>query len=224
MASLSEKIKKHHEVWKIDLLIIFVFIAIVVIFSLWAPKLSSREVLDQLILKYGAVGPLVIIVLVILEVVIAPAPGNIIPFIAGAIYGIFLGALYTWIGNVIGSSLAFWIARKLGRPIVRKIISEQRIRHFDNFLHRNKFLVWIVYILPVFPVDLISYAVGFSTMKFRRFLLIITICFIPYLLILNYFGHQILFSSGAIRLVYAGIIMLIVLIGVSVERIISKKE
>ena len=224
MASLSEKIKKHQEVWKIDLLIIFVFIVIVIIFSLWLPQLPSRLELNRLIEKYGVFGPMAIIVAVIIEVIIAPLPGNLISIATGAVYGVFLGALYTWIGNVIGSSLAFWIARKLGRPIVRKIISEQRIRHFDNFLHRNKFLVWIVYILPVFPVDLISYAVGFSTMKFRRFLLIITICFIPYLLILNYFGHQILFSSGAIRLVYAGIIMLIVLIGVSVERIISKKE
>lgn len=224
MYNVREQIKKHSDILKIDLLIIFVFVVLVVILSWWSPKLPSREVFDQLILKYGTIGPLVIIVLVILEVVIAPAPGNIIPLVAGAIYGIFFGTIFTWIGNVIGSSMAFWIARKLGRPIVKKIISEQRIRHFDNFLHRNKFLVWIVYILPIFPVDLISYAIGFSTMKFRRFLLIIAIGFIPYLLILNFFGRQLLFSSGASRLVYASIIMLIVLVGVSVERIISKKE
>lgn len=223
MASLKEEIRKNQDIWKIDLLIIFVFIVIVAVFSLWSPQWPSRLELNQLVEKYRVFGPLAIIVAVIVEVIIAPLPGNLVSITAGAIYGVFRGALYTWIGNVIGSSLAFWIARKLGRPIVKKIISEEKIRRFDHFLHRNKFLIWIVYILPIFPVDIISYMIGFSVMKFRRFLMIIAISFIPYLLILNFFGQQLFFSTGASRLIYASIIMLIVLIGVSVERIIARK-
>ncbi len=52
MASLSEKIKKHQAVWKIDLLIIFVFIVIVMVFALWSPQWPSRLELNQLMEKF----------------------------------------------------------------------------------------------------------------------------------------------------------------------------
>lgn len=224
MNNIREKIKSNKDIWKIDLIIIFVFIILVIAFSLWSPELPSREVLDELIQKYGSLGPLAIIGIIILEVIIAPIPGSIIPIAVGAIYGVFLGTLYTWIGNVIGSCIAFWIARKLGRPIVKKIISEEKIKRYDNFLHRNKFLMWIVYIVPIFPIDIISFVIGLSAVKFKRFLLVITIGFIPYLLILNFFGQQLFLSSGWVRLIYGSIILLIVLVGFSVERIISKEK
>lgn len=224
MYNLKERIKKNKDVWKIDLLIVFIFLILVMVFSLWSPKFPSKEALNNLIERYGTLGPLAIIGLIILEVVIAPIPGAVIPIVTGAIYGVFLGTLYTWIGNVIGSCLAFLIAHKLGRPMVKKIISEEKINHYDNFLKRHKFLIWIVYIVPIFPVDIISFVIGLSAMKFRRFLMIVTIGFILYLLILNFFGRQILFSSGIVRLIYGILIMLLVLVGVSVEKIISRKE
>ena len=51
--------------------------------------------------------------------------------------------------------------------------------------------MWLLYLIPLIPHDIISYAAGLSKMKFKRFFLIISVAFIPNLLFLSYFGKKI---------------------------------
>lgn len=214
--------RKNKNIWKIDLLIIIAFLIIILIIAVWQPNVPSREEIDQALEKYGSFGPLAIIGVIILEVIIAPIPGGLIPIAAGALYGVWLGTLYTWIGNVIGSVIAFWLARKLGRPIIKRIISEKKIIYFDYFLQRNRFLVWLVYIIPSFPIDVISFVLGFSDMKFKRFLKIITIGFAAHVFLLAFLGEKILLATGMERIWYLLGVMVIVVVGFTAERIIFK--
>lgn len=224
MRTLRENFEKYRDVWKVDLLIILLFLATIIGLALWQPELPNRLVLDELVERYGGYGPLVIIGIIVIEVIIAPIPGYIVPFVVGALYGVWEGLLYTWIGNVAGSMIAFWIARRLGRPIVRKIISENKIKNFDSFLHRNKLLMWIVYIFPIFPVDIISFTIGFSAVTFRRFVLIVSLGFIPNLLLMNFFGDEFIFATGSLKTVYILVVMVITVVAFSIERIVSKKD
>lgn len=215
--------RKNKNIWKIDLLIIVVFLVFILIVTVWQPNVPGREEIDQTLEKYGSLGPLAIIGVIILEVIIAPIPGGFIPIVAGALYGVWLGSLYTWTGNVVGSTIAFWLARKLGRPIIKKIVAEKKIIYFDYFLQRNRFLVWLVYIIPAFPIDIISFALGFSDMKFKRFFKIITIGFAAHVLLLTFLGERILLATGMERIWYLLGVMVIVVVGFTAERIIYKE-
>ena len=156
-------------VWKQDLLVVGFFLVIILIFFLWQPDLPTQAEVDEWVVRFGSLGPLSIIFVIIAETVIAPIPGTIVPIVVGVLYGVWPGMLYAFIGNVVGSTIAFWISRKFGRPLVQKMIKEKNIIKYDKFLHRNKLLIWIVYAVPIFPIDIISFIIDLSNLKFKRF-------------------------------------------------------
>src|SRR5688500_14054075 len=80
--------------------------------SLFSDPEKARELISQA----GPWAPLAFIALQILQVFIAPIPGQVTGFVGGYLFGTFLGTFYTIIGALIGFTLIFYLARKLGRP------------------------------------------------------------------------------------------------------------
>jgi uncharacterized membrane protein YdjX (TVP38/TMEM64 family) len=114
--------------------------------------------------------PLFILV-VVLEVVIAPIPGGAIGYLGAARFG-FLGAWpLLYVGNVIGTTLAFFLARKIGTPIFEENVSERTRARYDYILTHHPLLLWLAYSVPLIPVDVLSVLAGLSRMSARRFLL-----------------------------------------------------
>jgi len=224
MADYLDKIKKYRKIWGTDLLIIFFFLLLALVFVLWQPSLPSQVDISNWSDRLGVTGPLALILTIILETVLAPIPGPLISIATGVVYGVWPGILYLWIGNMIGSTLSFWIARKLGRPLVRRLIKDRTIDSFDIFLRRNKFLIWLVYIVPIFPVDVIGYILGLSNFLYKRYVVVIGLGFAVNLLILTSFGQHLLTASGGVKFVYALIIMIVLLAAVTVEKLIARKD
>jgi uncharacterized membrane protein YdjX (TVP38/TMEM64 family) len=114
--------------------------------------------------------PLFVLV-VVLEVVIAPIPGGAIGYLGAARFG-FLGAWpLLYIGNVIGTTLAFFLARKLGTPIFEENVSARTRARYDYILTHHPLVLWLAYSVPLIPVDVLSVLAGLSRMSARRFLL-----------------------------------------------------
>jgi uncharacterized membrane protein YdjX (TVP38/TMEM64 family) len=114
--------------------------------------------------------PLFVLVVVI-EVVVAPIPGGAIGYLGAARYG-FLGAWpLLYIGNVVGTALAFFLARKVGTPIFEENVSERTRARYDYILTHHPLLLWLAYSVPLIPVDVLSVLAGLSKMSAKRFLL-----------------------------------------------------
>lgn len=150
--------------------------------------LSDRENFEELVKSFGVWAPLVIILSVVLEVVIAPLPGFIPAISAGFIFGPLEGSIYTYIGNVLGSLLVFWIARRFGKLILEKIINKAKLEKYERLIERRENVLLLFYIFPIFPVDILSGAFGISKISLRKFAAAIAIGFIFHVFILNYFG------------------------------------
>jgi len=197
-------------------------VGIIMIYAVWRPELPTKETVESWAMSLGTFGPLVIIGVIILETVIAPIPGTIIPIVIGVLYGVWPGILYAWIGNIIGSTIAFWIARKFGRPIIERIVKSHKIEKFDKFLHRNRLMIWMIYVIPVFPIDMASFVIGMSKITYKRFFTIISIGFTFNLLILTFFGERILSASGLESALYVvGTVVLIVAAMIIEKKIIK---
>jgi len=150
--------------------------------------LSNREKFQNFIASFGVLAPFVVISAIIIEVVIAPLPGLIPAVSAGFIFGPFEGTIYTYIGNIIGSVLVFWISRKLGRIIVLKFVDEKQLDKYEDIITKRENILLALYIFPLIPIDIISGAFGLSAIKFKKFIGVIAIAFIIHVLILNLFG------------------------------------
>ncbi|MCK9362181.1 MAG: TVP38/TMEM64 family protein [Syntrophales bacterium] len=159
---------------KIFLLIIFILLCIFffIHFDLYN-FFKDRERVTGFINSFGPLSVAIFIGLQILQVLIAPIPGELSGFIGGYLYGPFLGTLYSIIGLSIGSLLAFFLARWLGQPFVEKIISPATIQKYDYFIeHKGIPVIFILFFIPGFPKDILSYIIGLSRLKASTFILI----------------------------------------------------
>lgn len=111
--------------------------------------------------------------MVVTEVILAPIPGGVISFVGAATLGLAVAWPILFVGNVVGSTAAFLIARHLGRDFVLRHLDTEKLRRYERFLTRHPATLWIVYSLPVFPIDLVSLLLGLSRIPLRRFLLTI---------------------------------------------------
>jgi len=179
------------------------------LFLLIKPFLYLFGDLDKLkvfILDFGVFAPLVLILLQILQVLVAPIPGQLMGLASGFIFGPFLGTVYTMLGTVIGSYIAFKLSRKLGRPFVERMINKKTLKKFDYLAEdKGSFTLFLIFLLPALPDDAICLIAGLTNIKIRNLVLIAFLGRLPGMFVLNLVGHG--FGSS-----YAIILFLIVML------------
>ena len=120
---------------------------------------------------------------------VAFVPASILTLAAGAIFGIVRGTLYVFVAATLGSALAFLVARYVARGWVeRRFSNHPRFTAIDRAMAREgRKIVFLVRLSPVFPYNVLNYALGLTQISFRDYLLG---CFgmIPGTLLYVYYG------------------------------------
>jgi uncharacterized membrane protein YdjX (TVP38/TMEM64 family) len=185
------KHKDYHLVTEVAVIVI-VALAIataLLIVTYWHPLLRlfhSPHHIRLFIAHTGPWAPVAFIGLQTLQVIVAPIPGQVINFVGGYLFGAWLGTLYATIGALIGSVIVFVLARKLGRPFVERFIDEATMQKFDYVTHKHgAIILFLIFLLPFFPDDLICYLAGLTAMRLRTFVIITTIGRLPVTFALN---------------------------------------
>lgn len=143
---------------------------------------------DQFINQFGVVAPLVVIGLIAAEVIIAPLPGGWLAIATGYLFGSGLGSLYAYLGNVIGATIAFELARALGQPFVRHLVREKKYEFYSSKLTTSRLGLALLYVIPLFPIDIVSLLLGMTGIRRHDYYLIMGLGFIPNMLALNFVG------------------------------------
>lgn len=131
--------------------------------------IQDQEAVSTYLQGYGVLGPLVLFFLLITQVFVAVIPGHALMVTAGYVYGL-LGLLVTTASTVLGSQLAFLIARRYGRSLIYRLASPQVIERWDRVArHQGILFYFFSFVLPIFPSDLMCYVAGLSTISSRRF-------------------------------------------------------
>ena len=167
---------KRDDVIKIIILLLVIIAGIFLFFyyDLYTFFMNRKKIVD-FVNSFGPLSVVIFIGLQILQVIVAPIPGEVNGFIGGYLYGPVLGTLYSTVGLTIGSWLAFILARWLGLPFVEKVISPRIIQKYDYFMeHRGILITFILFVIPGFPKDALSYMIGLSHMKTSTFLIVCT--------------------------------------------------
>jgi uncharacterized membrane protein YdjX (TVP38/TMEM64 family) len=190
-------------------IIILIIVVLLLLFSysyyskgvVYSVASSDEDSVVNFVESFGAFSYLIFILLVILEVVLAPIPALALYVAGGALFGTFLGGILTLIGNLIGALIAFWIARRLGRNFVERRVDDKMRKKFDAFAEKyGGYSLFILRINPFTSSDLFSYLAGLTKMKVRTFLLGTLLGLTPMIFAHAYFGetfvksHPILYS------------------------------
>ncbi|MBI3335216.1 MAG: TVP38/TMEM64 family protein [Candidatus Portnoybacteria bacterium] len=139
--------------------------------------------------SFGLLAPLIVIFLTAVSVIIPPLPIEIPLLSSGFLFGTPAGTLYPVIGTIVGSSLAFFIARHFGKTAVTLFVDGKRLTHFESVIARRQNIIWLLYFIPVFPVDVLTYAIGMSAISYRRFLFITSLGFLVSIGLYVMFGN-----------------------------------
>lgn len=142
----------------------------------WFEVFSSRESLQEFVSQFDPFGPLVFFVVQALQVIVAPVPGNVTALAGGALFGLWGGFLISTAGLVLGSVVAFGLARFFGRPLVERLVKPELVnRYIDTVAERHFLLLLLIFLFPFFPDDALCLIAGISALPFHVFLLLVLI-------------------------------------------------
>ncbi len=170
---------------------------------------SGIRSLRTYLLGFGIWAPIVSSVLMVMQMIIAPIPGQFITFTNGLLFGVWWGTLLSWSSAMIGAGLCFGIGRAFGRTAVEKLIGNSSLRMVDRFFDRyGTHAILIARLLPFVPFDPVSYGAGLTSIGFWRFFIATGIGQLPATLVYSWLGHN---MTGTIKYVFAVFVLIVAL-------------
>lgn len=224
--NINKEKKDKKAILKIARLVIFVVVTLVIVWASikYLPLISkladehSRIAFKEKIDSMGFTGVLAILGLQIMQIVVAVIPGQPVEIISGMVYGTWGGVLLCTVGIFIGTTLVFYIVRKLGADFIELFFSSEKIdeiKHSKLFKNTEKFeiLLFIIFFIPAIPKDIFIYIGGISPIPPKKFLFISTVARIPGLFLSVYAGNKLSDGNFTISILVFAVVLIIGLIG-----------
>jgi uncharacterized membrane protein YdjX (TVP38/TMEM64 family) len=180
--------------------------------------------LKKIIMSYGKYSVIAFFILQIIQVVAFFIPGEIVQIAGGYIYGTVLGSGLSVLGITAGSIIVYLISNYYGKPLVDKIISDKDLKFFQRILNLGKInlIVFLIYLIPGIPKDVLAYICGVSNITFKNFIIYSTIGRIPGIFVSAYFGAKINSGNRTILVAIGSLAIVLFLIGIfKGEKIVS---
>ena len=116
-----------------------------------------------------------------LQVIVAFIPGEPIEILAGYIFGAWGGMLLCLLGSALGSMLIILTVRKLGMKFVTLFVEREQFENLKFFQDTKKrdLTIFIVFLIPGTPKDILTYLSGLVPMHMGKFILITSVARIP---------------------------------------------
>lgn len=131
----------------------------------------DRAAVAETMVSYGHWAMAVYISLLVLQIIVALVPGQALVFAAGYVFGFIPTLLVTIPIAVLSSQLAFYLARRFGKPIAYRLASKKVIDRWEEMSRNQGILFYfLAFNLPIFPSDAMCYVAGLGAISGMRFL------------------------------------------------------
>jgi uncharacterized membrane protein YdjX (TVP38/TMEM64 family) len=146
--------------------------------AVFVSDLDTAEIRDW-ILSFGAWAPAVYFLVVVAQVIASPIPAAPIMLAGGLLFGVWQGFTLSMAGSVIGSIVVFFAARRWGKPLVIRLVGENKFQILAGRLDADGWWLLVIYLLPLTPDDAVCALAGLSQVSFRRFLIVMVVGGLP---------------------------------------------
>ena len=142
----------------------------------WFSMFDSVEELQEYISGFGNWAPLAFFFLQVVQVIIAPIPGSITTLFGGVFFGFWQAMIISVTAVLTGSIILFFFAKYLGRPLVTRLIGEQRVeKYMKNISARQFWVLFMMFLMPFFPDDVLCLMAGLTAIRFPGFALLVLV-------------------------------------------------
>lgn len=146
----------------------------------WLQSFSADD-FREYIRSFGNAGWLVLLGLQFLQVFIALIPGELLETACGYVLGAIFGTVICYLGVAAASSVIFMLTKRFGIKFTELFMTKRDINELSFIKNKNKrnTLIFLLYLIPGTPKDLITYFVGLTDIKLGEFLVISLIARLP---------------------------------------------
>lgn len=144
--------------------------------------------LEQWVQGAGIAGPIVFMLIYAIGTVFF-FPGSVLTLGGGALFGPVLGTIYNLTGATLGAGLAFVIARYLASSWVEQKTGGRMKPLMEGVEAEGWRFVAFVRLVPLFPFNLLNYALGLTRIKLSHYLIASYVFMLPGAVAYTYLGY-----------------------------------
>jgi uncharacterized membrane protein YdjX (TVP38/TMEM64 family) len=144
--------------------------------------------LEQWIKDAGAAGPILFILIYVVGTLFF-FPGSVLTLAGGALFGPVYGTLYNLTGATLGATLSFLAARYLVSSWIERKTGKRLAKLQDGVAAEGWRFVAFVRLVPLFPFNLLNYALGLTRIKLSHYILASYIFMLPGAIAYTYLGY-----------------------------------
>ena len=188
----------HHR--RVALLVAFVAIVLAVTTSdaLHQAFVDVLTIAERLMRAYPRAGMLAFVGLASLSAMLSFFSSSALVPVGVYVWGAQQTMLMLWVGGVLGGTAGYWMARTLGRRIVKRLVPEAPFRRYETFFRTRAQWRTVLLFRLALQSELPSSVLGVLRYPFRRYLPMMLLGEIPFVFFAVYLGETLLERNGVV--------------------------
>lgn len=148
----------------------------------------NAQTLELRINEAGAAAPLLFMAIYAIGTVFF-LPGSLLTLLGGALFGPWLGSIYSLTAATLGAMLSFLVARYLASGWVAEKAGGKLKQIMSGVENEGWRFVAFTRLVPLFPFNLLNYALGLTRIPFAQYSIATTICMLPGAVAYTWLGY-----------------------------------
>ena len=139
-------------------------------------RVNSVEDFRKYISSFGNFAVVLFIIIQFLQVVVLPIPSFITVGAGVLLFGALKGAIFSTIGIILGSIIAFIIGRFFGFKVAKWLVGKDNLQKgLESIKGKDKLILTFMFLFPFFPDDVLCFVAGITTISPTYFIVMIFI-------------------------------------------------
>lgn len=183
--------------------------------------ISSVDNFDAFLDRHQGQSILIYMFCQTIQVIVTVIPGQVIQLSGGYAFSLPLALFLSLAGIVLGSTISFYIARILGRRAVDVIFGAERTERYNRVFNtkRGFEVMFLLYLIPGLPKDVLPYFAGVSNMKYLPFMILSLTGRLPAMMCSLVFGRML-----RTRSYYAAVVLVVIIVVILAICWIKRKQ
>ena len=173
---------------KLKRIILFIVIAIGISLSFFYRDQINPTGIQNWIESAGHAAPILFMGIYVLSTILF-LPGSLLTLLGGALFGPIWGTLYNLIGATTGAMISFLISRYLASGWIEKKTAGKTQQLIKGVESEGWRFVAFTRLVPIFPFNLLNYALGLTKISFSQYSIATLIFMLPGALAYTYIGY-----------------------------------
>lgn len=200
------------------ILVISIIIMLAITYFIGKPLLAfitEPEAFRELAEEQGAMGVVIFMLLNIVQVLLAIIPGGPFEIGAGYAFGAVWGTILCDLAMSIGGVINFLFVRKFGMKFIELFTTREKIEsvRFLKSTKKSELLLFLFFLLPGTPKDLMCYVVGLSNISLSKWIIINLVGRFPAILLSAMSGDALGEQRYEIFIIVLVVLLVLYLIG-----------